>query len=228
MIIAGMQKLTLVDYPKTVACTLFTQGCNLKCPFCHNPSLIVGKCENPIDKNALADFLTKRKGLIDGVCISGGEPLMQESIIDFLGYIKSFGYKIKLDTNGCFPEKLREVIKSGLADYIAMDIKSSKENYSLAAGKEVDLTAICQSVELLMSSGMDYEFRTTAVKGIHTNEDFESMADWIKGAKNYYIQQFVNSDELISKGLTPFTKEEMTSLLDIVKKQIPNAWLRGI
>ena len=228
MIIAGMQKLTLVDYPGKVACTLFTQGCNLRCPFCHNASLVTGQCKSPVSREVLDELLAKRKGLLDGVCISGGEPLMQDGILDFLRYVKEFGYKIKLDTNGCFPEKLSRVIDLGLADHIAMDLKSSKENYSLAAGTTVDLDAICQSVNLLMTGKVDHEFRTTAVKGIHTAADFESMADWIKGAKNYYIQQFSDSGDIISAGFTPFSEDEMRFFLKIAQKQIPNARLRGI
>ena len=153
---------------------------------------------------------------------------MQKDVVEFLKYLKNFGYKIKLDTNGCFPEKLKTVFDEGLADYIAMDIKSSKENYSLAAGAEADVSAVSKSVDLIMASGADYEFRTTAVKEIHTAEDFKAIANWISGAKNYFIQQFNDSGNLISKGFSGFSKEEMQNFLDIVKTDIPNAELRGI
>ncbi len=218
----------MLDYPNHLACTLFAHGCNLRCPFCHNSSLVVKKSESNISTDYLSDFLSKRKGILDGICLTGGEPLMQKDVVEFLKYLKGFGYKIKLDTNGCFPQKLKTVLDEGLADYIAMDIKSSKENYSLAAGAKADISAVSKSVDLIMASGADYEFRTTAVKEIHTAEDFKAIANWISGAKNYFIQQFNDSGNLISKGFSGFSKEEMQNFLDIVKTDIPNAELRGI
>ncbi len=228
MIISGLQKLTLLDYPQHLACTLFAHGCNLRCPFCHNASLVTKQPENNISKEYLSDFLLKRKGFLDGVCVTGGEPLMQKYVLGFLEYLKGFGYKIKLDTNGCFPEKLKEILENRLADYIAMDIKSSRENYNLATGTAVDIAQVSKSADLIMASDIDYEFRTTAVKGIHTAEDFKDIAIWISGAKKYFIQQFSRSGDLISKDFSPFSKEETENFLNIVKPKIPNAELRGI
>jgi len=228
MLIAGLQRLTLLDFPQRVACTLFAHGCNLRCPFCHNASLVIKQPENNISKEFLSDFLLKRKDVLDGVCLTGGEPLMQRDVLKFLEYLKGFGYKIKLDTNGCFPEKLKEILKNRLADYIAMDIKSSKANYSLATGVEIDLSPIEKSVDLIMASGVDYEFRTTAVNGIHTAKNFEDIANWISGTKKYFIQQFSPLGDLISNEFSAFSKAEMQNFLNIVKPKIPNAELRGI
>lgn len=230
MLIEGIRKLTLIDYPGEVACTLFTHGCNLRCPFCHNPSLVLGQPENRIKTDDIADFLKKRKGVLDGVCISGGEPLLQSDIIDFLRYIRGFGYKIKLDTNGFFPEKLAEIISLGLADYIAMDIKSSKENYSSAVGlTDIDVTPVIKSVDILKNSGIDYEFRTTAVKGIHRIEDFYEIGKWLGGAEQYYIQPFTDSGNLISANrFSRFSAEELNAFLSAVSEIIPNAEIRGI
>ncbi len=227
MHIQGLQKLTLLDYPQHIACTIFAKGCNFACPFCHNTALLKGDGKE-IDKAELTEFLNSRKGVLEGVCLSGGEPLMQNDALGFLEYLKSFGYKIKLDTNGCFPEKLEDIINRGLVDYIAMDIKSSKENYSLSSGVEVDVNAIDQSVKIIMKSNIDYEFRTTAVKGLHSPADFSKIADWISHADKYFIQQFVNSHWVLSKSCSAFSKEEMQGLLQIVKPKIPHAEIRGI
>lgn len=227
MVIMGLQRLTLLDYPEHIACTLFAKGCNLACPFCHNESLLKSGGEG-IGKELLTDFLTSRQGILEGVCLSGGEPLMHKDALEFLEYLKGFGFKIKLDTNGCFPHELELAINRGLVDYIAMDVKSSKENYSLAAGTDVDLKSLSKSVEIIMNSQIDYEFRTTAVKGLHTNEDFEKIADWIENPKRYFIQQLVNPSRLDKKGCFPFSKEEMQGILEIVKAKIPVAMLRGI
>ena len=229
MIIEGMQKTTLLDYPGYVACTIFAHGCNLRCPFCHNAGLVVRKPENIISIEELEAFLNKRKGILDGVCLTGGEPLMQKDVIDFMRFLKSFGYKVKLDTNGFYPERLAEAIENGLVDYIAMDIKSSRENYSKAVGvPDIDISKVEESVRLIMDSGIDYEFRTTAVKGLHIVSDFEKIGEWLQGARKYFIQQFIDSGDIISGGLEAFSKEETQKLLAAVRKGIETAEIRGL
>ena len=201
MKIYGFQKMTLLDFPGRVACTVFTGGCNFRCPFCHNASLVTHIDGAPLAEEEIFTYLAKRKGLLDGVCITGGEPLLQPDIVPFLQKIKEMGYPIKLDTNGAFPERLAQLIELGLVDYVAMDIKNSKEKYALTAGTEVSLAAIEQSVELLKSGVVEYEFRTTLVKEFHTEEDILSMADWLRGTKYWYLQNFTDSGETIQKGL---------------------------
>lgn len=229
MIIEGLQKTTLLDFPGCVACTLFSHGCNLRCPFCHNAGLVIRKAENIIGKDELDTFLTKRKGILDGVCLTGGEPLMQSDAVEFIEYLKGFGYKVKLDTNGFFPKRLEEIINKGLVDYIAMDIKSSREGYAKAVGIEgIDISPMLESSALIMRSGIDYEFRTTAVKGIHTEADFEKIGEWLEGASRYFIQQFIDSGDVIGQGLSSFNGEETAKLLAAVRKFIPHARGRGI
>ncbi len=224
-----MQKLTLLDFPGNVACTLFAHGCNLRCPFCHNAGLVVRKPENRIDENELTEFFNRRKGILDGICLTGGEPLIHPDAIEFLRFLKSFGYKIKLDTNGFYPEMLRKAIDEGLVDYIAMDIKSSRQGYPKAVGIDgIDITPALESVRIIMESGVDYEFRTTAVKGLHIVSDFEDISEWIAGAKQYFVQQFTDSGDLISDGYEAFTPEETEKLLAAVRKAVPNAQARGI
>ncbi len=229
MIIEGLQKLTLLDFPGHVACTFFAHGCNLRCPFCHNAGLVIRKPSNIINIEEISDFLQKRKGILDGICLTGGEPLAQKDAIDFLRFVRSFGYKIKLDTNGFYPERLKEIIDEGLVDYIAMDIKSSPENYALAVGiDDIDIEPMMKSVEIIMSSGIEYEFRTTAVKGLHLVSDFEKIGAWLRGAKRYFIQQFTDSGDLISQGLNAFSKEETDKILAAVRTYIPHAEIRGL
>lgn len=229
MLIEGLQKTTLLDYPGYVACTVFAHGCNLRCPFCHNAGLVVRKPENIINNEEIAAFLQKRKGILDGVCLTGGEPLAQKDAVEFIEFLKSFGYKIKLDTNGFYPERLKSAVEKGLVDYIAMDIKSSPENYAKAVGIDgIDITPVLKSARLIMDSGIDYEFRTTAVKGLHLVSDFEGIGVWLAGARKYFIQQFIDSGDLISCGLEAFSKEETEKLLAAVREYIPAAEIRGI
>ena len=229
MFIEGMQKLTLLDFPGNVACTLFAHGCNLRCPFCHNAGLVVRKPENRIDENELTELFNRRKGILDGICLTGGEPLAQKDAIEFLRFLRGFGYKIKLDTNGFYPDVLKQAIDEGLVDYIAMDIKSSRSGYAKAVGVEgIDITPALESIRSIMESGIDYEFRTTAVKGLHLVSDFEDIGEWIAGAKQYFVQQFIDSGDLISDGYEAFTPEETAKLLAAVRKFVPNAQARGI
>ncbi len=228
MNIQGFQKMTLLDYPGKVACTVFTGGCNLRCPFCHNAELVLDPFEYKSIENEVIEYLNKRKGLIDGVCVTGGEPLLQKDIVSFINQVRELGYKIKLDTNGTFPDKLKSIIESGLVDYIAMDIKNSVENYDLAVGCKVNKEKITESIKLIKSSSTDHEFRTTAVKGIHTIPDFEKMAQLVGKNEKYYIQMFVDSGNLIGKGVSAFSEEEMKNILIAAKQYADLTELRGI
>lgn len=228
MKISGIQKLTLLDYPGKVACTIFTPGCNFRCPFCHNASLVYSRAQE-IDEEEILSFLKGRRGILDGVCITGGEPLLQKDIASFIKKVKELGYLVKLDTNGSFPERLGELLKENLVDYVAMDIKSSRKNYHLAAGENcVDISKTEQSVSLLKQSGIPHEFRTTTVKGIHTKEDFEDIALWLDGEENYFIQQYKISDDMIGEEFEEFSKQELEKFKEIVAKTVKNVSLRGI
>ncbi len=227
--LAGLQKLTLIDYPNKMACIIFTVGCNFKCPFCHNASLVNGT-EDYIDQDSVLDFLQKRKGILEGVVITGGEPLLNGDIADFLEKIKQIGYPVKLDTNGTNPKLLKELVNKKLVDYVAMDIKNSFENYINATGNvKLNLEAINESIDFLLEGTVDYEFRTTVVKGIHTTQDIVSIAKHIKSAKRYYLQQYKPSNENLSPdGLSEFSKEELNALLLEASKYTKNVNLRGI
>ena len=228
MQIEGLQKLTLLDFPSRVACTVFFGGCNFRCPFCHNGTLVkTGKGEG-IELDAFFSFLKKRQGIIDGVAISGGEPLLQKDLPDFLYRIKEMGFAIKLDTNGSYPQKLRSLVEGALVDYVAMDIKAPLDRYDALAGTSVDKDAIAQSVAYLLQGGIDYEFRTTLVKPYHTVSDMEKIGEWIKGAKRYFLQGFVDSGDLIGQGMEAFSKEEMAACLKAVQPFVPCAVLRGM
>lgn len=226
----GMQKMTLLDYPGYVACTLFTGGCNFRCPFCHNALLVLDLDENyTIPEEEVLAFLKKRQGLLDGVCVTGGEPLINKDIGDFLSKVKELGFKIKLDTNGTNPALLKELVSQKLVDYVAMDIKNSPEKYAETVGlKSFDMSTINQTVNFLMTGCVDYEFRTTVTKQFHTEKSMEEAARFIRGAKRYFLQNFVDSGNLIGSGITGQSKEEMEKLLAVVKKYVPDSCLRGI
>ncbi len=236
MIIKGLQKTTLLDYPTKVACTVFTAGCNFRCPFCHNASLVTHPDDSSVDMEAFFSFLNKRKGILDGVCITGGEPLMQKNIIEFIERIKSLGYAVKLDTNGSFPKILSELIDAKLVDYVAMDIKGPESKYCAICGIEEGkyLDSVKESISLLIDKNklglIDFEFRTTIVRELHQKEDFEEIGRLIEGAPKYFLQQFKDSGELIDteNTYTAYSKEEMTDFLSIAKKYVPSAALRGI
>ena len=226
----GMQKMTLLDYPGYVACTLFTGGCNFRCPFCHNALLVLDLDENyTIPEEEVLAFLKKRQGLLDGVCVTGGEPLINKDIGDFLSKVKELGFKIKLDTNGTNPALLKELVSQNLVDYVAVDIKNSPEKYAETVGlKSFDMSTINETVIFLMSGCVDYEFRTTVTKQFHTEKSMEEAARFIRGAKRYFLQNFVDSGNLIGSGITGQSKEEMEKLLAVVKKYVPDSCLRGI
>ena len=215
MFIAGMQKLTLLDFPGVVACTLFTAGCNFRCPWCHNAGLVLPEeaSDRLLESGEVLSFLEKRKGVLDGVCVTGGEPLLHAELPDFLKRVKDLGYRVKLDTNGSFPERLEALVREKLADRVAMDIKNGPSRYAETVGlRNLDLSAVTASKDFLLSDAVDYEFRTTVVRGLHTEESLLEAADWIQGAKQWFLQQL----------------DEMRRLLETVQKTNPAAQLRGI
>ena len=229
MLIKGFQKLTLLDYPGKTACTVFTGGCNYRCPFCHNAGLVTKLDTEIISESEVLSHLKKRQGILDGVAISGGEPLLQGDIEEFLQKIKELGYSIKLDTNGSFPDKLKSIIDKGLCDYVAMDIKNSKERYNETIGIDnFDISLMEKSVEILRDSDVDFEFRTTVTKNFHTMEDIEKIGEWIKGTEKYYLQNFVDSGNLIDSNVEGVSKEEMQLMLERIKKYVPMAEIRGL
>ena len=231
MQISGLQKLTLLDYPGTVACTIFTAGCNFRCPFCHNAMLVLPEQieETSLSEDEVLKFLKKRQGVLEGVAVTGGEPLLHADMPQLLRKIKDLGYKIKLDTNGSNPKLLKEIVKAGLVDRVAMDIKNSPEQYPVTVGCRVDMTAVAESKDFLLSGTVDYEFRTTVVKGIHTEESLIEAAKWIAGAKEYYLQQFKDSGNLIKPDeLAAFDEKEMHALADAVQKYVPAVEVRGV
>ena len=232
MLISGLQKLTLLDFPGTVSCTVFTGGCNFRCPFCHNAGLVLPERlkSNSDGVEAVLDFLRKRQGLLEGVAITGGEPLLHADIGDFLREIRSLGYRIKLDTNGSFPDRLAGLIEEGLVDRVAMDIKNAPGLYAVTVGlRALDLSAIERSKELLLEGKVAYEFRTTVVKGLHTRESLIEAAHWIEGAREYYLQQYRDSGNLIRPdGLSAFSEDEMHALCEAVSSVLPTVRLRGI
>ena len=232
MFIAGMQKLTLLDFPGVVACTLFTAGCNFRCPWCHNAGLVLPEeaSDRLLESGEVLSFLEKRKGVLDGVCVTGGEPLLHAELPDFLKRVKDLGYRVKLDTNGSFPERLEALVREKLADRVAMDIKNGPSRYAETVGlRNLDLSAVTASKDFLLSDAVDYEFRTTVVRGLHTEESLLEAADWIRGAKQWFLQQFKDSGNLIhGEGLSAFSEDEMRRLLETVQKTNPAAQLRGI
>ncbi len=205
MIFGGLQKLTLLDFPGVVACTLFTKGCNFRCPFCHNAPL-VNRLEQAADfsEEEVLSYLRKRQGILEGVCITGGEPLIQPELENFIRTVKSMGYKVKLDTNGSFPDKLKELVSKRLLDYVAMDIKNSFGKYPATADCEsVNLQDIEESIDFLLGGTIEYEFRTTVARELHTIEDIRLIAKRIEGAPRYYIQNFSDTGNIIGSGLSP-------------------------
>ena len=231
MRIAGIQKLTLLDYPGTVACTLFTVGCNFRCPFCQNASLVLpGLREELIPTEEVLRFLQGRFGILDGVAITGGEPMLQADIVDFLSEIKKIGYRVKLDTNGADPDGLQLLIERGLIDRVAVDIKSSRENYASAIGlADAPVDRIDRTRELLMTGTLPFELRTTVVQGIHTDEEIRRIAEWIAGDEEYYLQQYRDSGEIMNPtGLSSPSEVKMQHFADIVRPFVPRVQIRGI
>ena len=230
MIINGLQKLTLLDYPGHTACTVFLGCCNMRCQFCHNAILVLDPGNQPtVSEDEFFKFLDKRHGLLDGVAITGGEPTMRPDLPEFIRKIKDKGFDVKLDTNGCYPEVLEKLLDEKLVDYVAMDIKSSPAGYAKAVGvPDFDLAPVEKSVQLLMNGEVDFEFRTTVVKELHTAEDIVSIAKWIEGAPKYFLQLFKDNGALMTSGLNPWDEETMHSLLKAAEPYIKHVGLRGM
>lgn len=229
MEIHGLQKLTLLDYPGKVACTVFLGGCNLRCPFCHNGELVLDPGPALMSPEELLTFLDRRRGLLDGVCITGGEPLLRPDLPRLLEAVKEKGFLLKLDTNGGFPQALEDIIARGLVDYVAMDIKNSPERYSETVGVPgLDLAPYRESAALLLEGKVDYEFRTTVVRELHDEASFRAIGLWINGARRYFLQAFVDRDTVLSPGLHPCSRTEMEAFAAIVRPYIPQVELRGV
>lgn len=231
MVISGLQKLTLLDYPGKVACTVFTGGCNFRCPFCHNAGLVLPeRIAHDATMDDVLSFLKKRVGILEGVAVTGGEPLLYKDTEEFLRAVKEMGFLVKLDTNGSFPERLESIVSQGLADRVAMDVKNSPNEYAKTTGlQQPDLAAITRSRDILLSGAVEYEFRTTVVKGLHTAESLTEAAKWIAGAKEYYLQQFKDSGDVIAAGgLSAFSEEEMHALAEAARQYVPSVQVRGI
>lgn len=227
MKIHGLQKLTLLDYPGRVACTVFLGGCDFRCPYCHNSELLHPDCPTQLEEEELLSFLGKRRGLLDGVCITGGEPLLRPDLPDLLEKIRALGYPVKLDTNGSHPQRLRALLERGLADYVAMDIKNSPARYAQTVGVPgLDPAPILESAALLMEGSVDYEFRTTVVRGLHDEDSFRAIGPWLAGAKRYFLQSFQDRDTVPVRGLEPCSQEELAQFLAILRSFIPAAQLR--
>lgn len=241
MDICGFRKTTLLDYPEHVAATIFTGGCNFCCPFCHNAGLVLDVKEQPrIAVQEILHYLQKRRGILQGICVTGGEPTLQSDLAQLLVQIKEMGYLVKLDTNGYRPQVLYRLLEKDLLDYVAMDIKASKSNYARVTGvSDLVLSNIEESVTLLKEGSIPYEFRTTVVKGLHRIEEFESVGEWLSGARVYYIQAYEQNENVIGmqqKGkdageivtFSAFSKAEMQEIVRKAKKYIDKVMLRGV
>ena len=229
MKIQGLQKMTLLDFPGRVACTVFLGGCDFRCPFCHNGELLDGTAPALLDDQELLRFLKGRRGLLDGVAVTGGEPLLRKDLPDLLRAIRELGFAVKVDTNGNHPAALEALLEKGLADYIAMDIKNSPEKYALTAGLSgIDLAPVRRSVSLLMDSGVPYEFRTTVVDELHKARDFEAIGQWIAGAKAYFLQPFTDRDSVPFAGLHAPSREDLEKYASIMRIYVPYTSIRGL
>lgn len=228
MEIYGLMRLTLLDFPERAACTVFTGGCDFRCPFCHNKSVIL-KEEEKIPLGELFEFLKRRRGILDGVCISGGEPLLNADIVPFMGELKALGYSVKLDTNGGHPTRLGEAIDSGFCDYVAMDIKNSLEKYPQTIGVDgFNTEKISESIGIIKNSGAEHEFRTTVVRELHTEDDMRALTAMIAGEERYFIQSYTENDNVLKKGLTAFDAEGLERMLAAARENVPTAKLRGV
>ena len=228
--INGFNKTTLLDYPGHLAATIFLGGCNFRCPFCHNATLVLAPQSQPvISEDEIFATLKKRIGILEGVCITGGEPTLYLGLIDLIKKIKDLGFLVKLDTNGSNPKAIKKLIDLNLIDYVAMDIKNSKEKYPLTCGLEnMDLNNISDSISILLNSHIEYEFRTTIVKDFHETPDIISIGKWIEGANAYFLQAFKDSQDVIENGLTGYTRSEMEEFKSILHPYVKHVSIRGI
>lgn len=226
--IGGLQKVTLLDFPGKVACTVFLTGCNLRCPYCHNPELVLPRNNGKtVSENELFEFLFSRKGKLDGVCITGGEPTLYPNLTNLICRIREMGFLVKLDSNGTVPEMLEHLLREKLLDYVAMDIKNAPSRYAETCGADV-IEQVKKSAALLKSSNIDYEFRTTVCHPFHSPDGMQEIGRWLRGAKRYFIQPFVDSGNLLGSGISAMAKPELKTLLKAVKPYIPAAELRGV
>ena len=225
MKISGFDKLTLLNYPDKVACTIFTSGCNLRCPFCHNSGLVTNNY-NEISFDSIYEYLKKRIGILDGVCITGGELLIHADIKDYIKKIKDLGYLVKIDTNGCNPKLLKELIDLKLVDYIAMDIKNIYSKYDITSGVKVNIDNIKKSISIIENSGIDYEFRTTIVKEFHSTQDIKEILSYISSNSNYYIQNFKNSNDVFNRNLSSFSEKELVEMKNKINNK--NIYFRDL
>lgn len=230
MKIGGFQKTSLLDYPGQISSIIWTVGCNFRCPFCYNKEIVEEKKEKFAEKEVL-EHLEKRKGLIDALVVSGGEPFLQNDLKDFLGKVKKLGYLVKIDTNGMYPEKLEELLDEKLVDYVAMDIKGPKKKYDLISGKKVDIKKIEKSIEIIKKKSPNYEFRTTIIPDYLEKKDFLEIAKWLDGSDNFYLQQFKNDVELIDDKLrqtVPYSKNDLIDVMENIKPYFVNCDVRGL
>ena len=225
MKISGFDKLTLLNYPDKLACTIFTSGCNLRCPFCHNSGLVTNNY-NEISFDSIYEYLKKRIGILDGVCITGGEPLIHADIKDYIKKIKDLGYLVKIDTNGCNPKLLKQLIDLKLVDYIAMDIKNIYSKYDITSGVKVNIDNIKKSISIIENSGIDYEFRTTIVKEFHSTQDIKEILSYISSNSNYYIQNFKNSNDVFNRNLSSFSENELVEMKNEINNK--NIYFRDL
>ena len=225
MKISGFDKLTLLNYPDKVACTIFTSGCNLRCPFCHNSGLVTNNYSE-ISFDSIYEYLKKRIGILDGVCITGGEPLIHADIKDYIKKIKDLGYLVKIDTNGSNPKLLKELIDLKLVDYIAMDIKNIYSKYDITSGVKVNIDNIKKSISIIENSGIDYEFRTTIVKEFHSTQDIKEILSYISSNSNYYIQNFKNSNDVFNRNLSSFSEKELVEMKNKINNK--NIYFRDL
>ena len=232
MKISGLMKLTTLEFPEKLACTVFTAGCNLRCPFCHNASLVLKNEQDEISEAEFFEFLKKRQGMLDGFCITGGEPLLQNQIEDFLREIKALGFLVKLDTNGAFPQRLSAIIDAGLVDYVAMDIKNCPEKYPQTCGIQKPFEEFFKpykkSIQILLNSNIDYEFRTTVVDELHTTEDIRKAGQAIKGAKKWFLQCFKDSGDIIGEGLSAPSLDKLNEMKAVALEFAEKCEIRGV
>lgn len=233
MRIAGLQKLTLLDYPGKTAATVFTPGCNFRCPFCHNADLVTGadarSSDVPLDE--FFAFLDKRRGLLDGVCVTGGEPLMQPGIEDFCARVHERGFAVKLDTNGSFPGRLRAMVDAGLVDCVAMDVKNAPERYAETVGVPgFDLAPVQASLDFLRTDAVPHELRTTVVRELHSADDLRALAAWIEGARSWHLQSFIDADSVLggTGRFHAWDPDDLKALLPELQRLVPTAALRGV
>lgn len=226
----GFNKLTLLDYPGRLACTIFLGHCNFRCPFCHNAGLVLEPGNEPvIPIEEILGTLKKRKGILDGVCITGGEPTVHKKLPEFIQQIKKMDYSVKLDTNGTNPQMVQDMVKAGLVDYVAMDIKNAPDKYGETAGiAQVDLEAVNETVEFLKSGKVDYEFRTTVTRELHKKEDFLKIRKWLSGSRRYFLQAYKESEQVIHPVYSSYSREQLENFRQLLLEEISQVEIRGI